>query len=297
MDRYGPATDKIGLCFPTQHGTVQLCRRSWAASIDISGVSENHWLELSLLPRSRAARGCYPDLWGPHRFERIGELFFLPAQYRMHARSECRDQASIICTFRPEALQRWFGGAMEWTDARLQGCLDIYNKTIRSLMFRIGEEIRQPYFASEMLIELMSAQLAIEIGRHCLGIEETRSTGGLAPWRLRLIDDRLTEISAPPSLSELAAHCGLSVRQLSRAFRVSRGCSLGDYIAGCQIDHAKQLLMAGQPIHAIASLTGFQSPTNFSTAFRKATGETPRQYRERIEPSGIAMIAPSLSLH
>jgi AraC family transcriptional regulator len=125
-------------------------------------------------------------------------------------------------------------------------------------------------------------QISIELGRYCMTVRERPTQGALAPWRIRLIEERLTsadEASKPPTLSELAQACNMSVRQLTRAFRASRGCSIGDYIAQCRIDHAKRMLASDQSIKAVAYALGFSSPSSFSYAFRSATGQTPREYK------------------
>ncbi len=114
-----------------------------------------------------------------------------------------------------------------------------------------------------------------------LGLEEKQVAGGLPGWRLRLIDQRLHDEPMPPSLAELAELCRLSVRQLSRAFRASRGQSIGSYIAERRLDHARRMLTAGMSVKAVAYSTGFSAPSNFTAAFVRATGETPRQYRAR----------------
>jgi AraC family transcriptional regulator len=72
------------------------------------------------------------------------------------------------------------------------------------------------------------------------------------------------------------------VRQLTRGFRASRGCSIGDYIASRRLDHAKQLLATGQSVKAIAYSLGFASPSSFCFAFRRATGQTPREFRNGL---------------
>jgi AraC family transcriptional regulator len=97
-----------------------------------------------------------------------------------------------------------------------------------------------------------------------------------------MIDERLAQSGAPPSLTELAGLCGLSVRHLTRAFRTSRRRSIGDHIAECRIEQAKQLLGSGVSVKAIACTLGFSSPAALSTAFRRATGERPRDYLQRV---------------
>lgn len=261
-------------------GEVKIVRKCWSAPIDVRAFGASHHLELAFAP-SPQAQARFVDHWGPRRFEPIGRLFFIPAEQRVHARSHCERQTSVVCNFTPEAIQRWCEGSFAWTDRRLQRTLDIGSTRLRSLLLAIGEEMRTPGFASATLLELMAGQAAIELFRYLSGVEEKSQVGGLSSARLRLIDDRLAAPIAPPSLSELAALCNLSVRQLTRAFRQSRGRSLGSYIAECRLERAKRLLAEGRSVKAVALDSGFHSPSNFTTAFSRSTGETPRQYRDR----------------
>jgi AraC family transcriptional regulator len=245
-------------------------------------AEQAYWLDLCLTPRPPNARACYRDRWAPDHFERIGEIFLVPPGESMRARSEGgRPQSSILCHLGQEAMRAWFGGDLQWTDRRLSAGLDIENAYIRGLLRRLAEEVRHPGFASEMLVELIAGQLAIELGRYCTRIADVPTTGGLAPWRLRLIDERLNEISQAPTLTELAAICKLSVRQLTRGFRKSRGCSIGEHVARSRLKNAQRLLATDQSVKAIAYSLGFASPSSFSYAFRRAVGETPREFRLR----------------
>jgi AraC family transcriptional regulator len=256
----------------------------------ISGAmreDEEYRLDLCLTPRPRNARARYPDRWSPHRFEHLGSVWLLPPGENLQACSDGgRRQRSLICHLRPEQMRTWLQQDLEWTDRRLSAILDIPDPNIRGLLLRLAEEVRHPGFASEMLVELICAQIAIELGRYCTAVNEGPVTGGLAPWRLRLIDERLREVQAAPTLTELADLCKLSVRQLTRGFRASRGCSIGDHVARSRLDHAKRLLACDQSVKAIAYSLGFSSPSSFSYAFRRLLGETPRQFRQRVLRAG-----------
>src|SRR6266545_1428637 len=46
---------------------------------DIFVEEEAYRLDLSLKSRPHNARGCYPERWGPDRFERLGDMLFVPA--------------------------------------------------------------------------------------------------------------------------------------------------------------------------------------------------------------------------
>ncbi|MCJ8159791.1 AraC family transcriptional regulator [Sphingomonas sp. LaA6.9] len=242
----------------------------------------HYWLDMCLTPRPEKARGCYRDRWGPHRFERLGEIFLVPPGEAIHVRSERGgDQASIVCEIKAEAIDRWLDGGIEWTDRRLEAGLDIAHPHMRSCLFRLAEEVNHPGRGSKVLAEMIAGQLAIEVARYCQAIAEGPIAGGLASWRLRLIDERLHQAGAAPSLEDLAALCNISVRQLTRGFRASRGCSIGDHIAQTRIDIAKRQLGSDESIKSIAFGLGFASPSSFAFAFRRATGSTPSQFRQR----------------
>ena len=245
-------------------------------------LEDDYRLDLSLTPRPKNTVGCYRDHWSQHRFERIGNVFLLPPRETMTTRTDGgAPQASLVCHIRPDAMRQWFEGDLEWTDRRLTASLDIADANIRGLLLRLSEELRNPGFASQMLVELIAAQTAIEVARYCAAIQENPSSGGLAPWRLRRIDERLREIREAPTLSELASLCNLSVRQLTRGFRASRGHSICEHVAQARIDHAKRMLATDQSVKSIAYSLGFSSPSSFSFAFRRATGRTPREFRQR----------------
>jgi AraC family transcriptional regulator len=267
-------------------GHAEVIRRIWDEPIDVVGIPDEHRLEFAMLPRSGAARGCFPDRQAIQQFERFGEIFFFPAGQVVHARSHCRHQYSVVCSFRPEAAEVWFQRGLRWTDARLQASLNITNPSLRSLLSRLGKELRNPGFAGAALIELMAGQIGIELARYLTSIEEPPRTGGLSTRNLRLIDERLAQDGAAPTLTELACLCGLSVRHVTRAFRVSRRCSIGSYIVECRIQRAKQLLASGVSVKWIAYTMGFNSPATLSTAFRRATGECPRDYLDRVGRGG-----------
>ena len=268
--------------FDTRLARVKVVRGSWDRPIDESGSAPTHHLELNLLPVPGGAGACFVDRWRPNRFEPLGDLFFLPAYRHVRFRSNCRQQNSVICDFSPDALENWFQSRLECSDSLLQQALNLTNDRIRTLLFRIVEEVRNPGFAAETMIELLVSQAAIELTRHMNGFEEERVAGGLASWRLKLVDQRLSDMTSQPSLTELAELCDLSVRQLTRAFRTSRGRSIGAYIAEKRTEHAKKLIASGMSIKSVAYTMGFSAPSNFTAAFSRITGETPRQYRLRV---------------
>jgi len=285
--RTGIMTVDAELSVPS--ATVQVAR------FDITQPGENfvcrdiYWLDLALTPRPADARACFKDHWAPHRFEPLGRVFMAPPDEVMRVRGGTGSQVSILCLLQKDMFQRWLGQDLEWTDRRLEATLSVPSEEVQQLLLRLGQEARNPGFASHAYSEAMAVQIAIELNRYYLALDKDASTGGLAGWRLKMIEERLREVRSPPTLTELAELCGLSIRQLTRGFRASRECSIGDYIARTRIDNAKRLLTSGESVKSIAFSMGFGSPSGFCYAFRRATGSTPRQFRAQLTATSSAL--------
>ena len=241
-----------------------------------------YWLDLCLTPRRPAARARYVERWGPHRFAGMGSVMAIPPRFDVHLKNEGGRHISLICALQADAVDRWFPVDFEWTDRRLEACLDISNPTIREILQRLTREVRRPQIASTQLFEALVTELSIELARYLVAIAEPTEQGGLATWRLRVIERRLAQAGELPTLAELAGLCSISVRQLTRGFRTSRGCSIRDYMAQGRIDAAKRRLGSEESIKSIAAAIGFANQSTFTYTFRRATGFTPLQYRQRI---------------
>ena len=110
-------TVEAELCAPV--ATAQRIRFDIHEGIDHTLRDEGiFWLDLCLTPRPPQARACYSERWGANRFERIGDLFFVPPGQNMHARSDGGTQTSMICRINPELMARSFDGELCWTEAR-----------------------------------------------------------------------------------------------------------------------------------------------------------------------------------
>jgi AraC family transcriptional regulator len=253
--------------------------------VDISGCPSEYRVNLALTPTASNGGVCFSEKWAANEFKPIGSLYVLPPGQTVRARGDCDPHASLVCEFAPAAIDAWFDGDVRWTSRRLEAMLDISNPNMRAPLRRLSEEMRNPGLASDAICELLAAQVAIESARHCHAVDEVKGRSGLPTWKLRLIDERLAEIGAAPTLSELAALCNVSVRQLTRGFRISRGRSIGEHIAQNRLAHATRLLAGDQSIKAIAYALGFPSPSGFCAAFRRDTGVTPSEFRTSIASS------------
>ncbi len=80
------------------------------------------------------------------------------------------------------------------------------------------------------------------------------------------------------SLAELAHIAGLSPFHLTRIFRQAVGLPPHAYLNQVRIRQARQLLLAGRPIAAVALDTGFADQSHLTRRFKRIVGVTPGQY-------------------
>lgn len=85
------------------------------------------------------------------------------------------------------------------------------------------------------------------------------------------------------TLEKIAAYVHLSPNHLHTVFLQSEGLTPYAYVTQKRIERAKALILLGESSLAqIALETGFSSQSHFAAAFKKATGQTPAQYRSSL---------------
>ena len=264
--------------------TMQLVRfdfRGPAAGV----IHSNHgvWLEHRLSPRAANARACLTSSWSPHRYEPLGDACLVPPGESLHAKSDGDiAQRALLCHLHLDAMTRWLGTTPRWSPKPTATILNLKGDKTAALLMAIGHKLQTPNFAGCSDLEWLATQLAVAVFRHDTTLSARTPAGKMAPWRLRLIDARVRDMTPAPTLEELAALCDLSVRQLARSFTATRQQSLGNYIAQCRMEHARRLLATNRCLKSVAAELGFASQSSFSYAFRTATGETPKSYRIRV---------------
>ena len=87
----------------------------------------------------------------------------------------------------------------------------------------------------------------------------------------------------PLRLGDVAAAVGYSPDYLGHLFSRYLGSSFSDYLHELRISAAKGLLeKPDMTVSQIGESLGYTDPTNFSHAFTRATGVSPRAYRRRL---------------
>ena len=242
-------------------------------------TGHSYMIDMSLTPREGNPRVRYDGRWRPGRFEKVGTVFALCGGERIHGLCGPATGTSVICRIPHKTVHQWVGNEELWTTDELSAMLDVPSGTVQGLMTRLALELRNPGFGSDILVELIAGQLAIELHRSRLRVSR-RCGGGLAAWQLRLIEERLNECVSGFVLKDIAELCRISVRHLTRAFHISQGCSIGTYVSRRRMEQARSALIRGESIKALAPKLGFSSVSSFSTAFRREMGLAPAAFRD-----------------
>ena len=96
---------------------------------------------------------------------------------------------------------------------------------------------------------------------------------------LKAMESRL---ETPLSREQLAKVAGLSLRQLERSFQSQLGHGVHAHYLSLRLSRSRQLLReTSLSILEVALATGFASASQFSRAFRKSFGFSPRKARQR----------------
>ena len=108
-----------------------------------------------------------------------------------------------------------------------------------------------------------------------------RPSGGLAPGSLRRVIDYIeADLSRPFTIDGLAEIAGVSPRHFMRAFRESSGQTPLRFVYSLRLQRAKEFLLdPRRTATEVALECGFSHAQHFSTAFKKATGVTPSDFR------------------
>src|SRR5690606_1481605 len=80
-----------------------------------------------------------------------------------------------------------------------------------------------------------------------------------------------------PTVEEIARQAGTSASGLQRLFRAGLDTSVVDFVRNLRLDWAREELFAGRTVQEAATVPGYASPANFSTAFKRRFGHSPRE--------------------
>ena len=215
----------------------------------------------------------------------LGQLLLLPAETNSEAvASDTQEDVDSLSLFmNPD----WLNGVMEAEDGWLTRDPEILynfrNKDIEAALRRIAAEMAEPGPCSRLLIESCALSVAANLFRSVTARPDKVDYNGSAydAQRIRYVKDIVHgHPQCLPDISEIAESLAITPAHLGSIFRNKTGKTLYAYIQEVRIERAKTLLQDVKlPLKRVAYDLGYCSPSAFSSAFRLATGSTPREYR------------------
>jgi AraC-like DNA-binding protein len=95
----------------------------------------------------------------------------------------------------------------------------------------------------------------------------------------RLLDQH---ISSAASIRDLAQQANMSESHFSHQVKALLGVAPKTYVREQRIARARELLHStSMSVEEIAALLGYDAPTSFFRAFKRVTGVTPGEFRQR----------------
>jgi len=160
---------------------------------------------------------------------------------------------------------------------RFNGPVNVYDllkPLIQNPMQSALDKISAESTALSILADCLEARPLSQLlcGEHHAGAEHKSL--------LKVIDMLMSDLSAPPDLSQLAVEAGMSHTRLNRCFKKTFGCTVFVWLRQHRLELSKVLLRKDQQsITEIAYSCGFSSSSHFGAAFKAEFGCTPQYYR------------------
>lgn len=138
-----------------------------------------------------------------------------------------------------------------------------YNSTYKVLQSISGTDCRRILHVRETESGLASNHAVIREAAHY--IKDNYAVAGL-------------------SLNDLAEHIHLSPSHLCRIIKKYRNTNFMSWLTMVRIEKAEELMRTtDRKIYEICELVGYNNPQYFSVVFKKYTGLSPQEYKQKLE--------------
>jgi len=147
----------------------------------------------------------------------------------------------------------------------------------RAVRLRVFAYLLKPVTPEELLAQVSEALKTVGAEP----VPEAGALSGRAVIRRALEYLEAYYADHETSLDSLAEHLGLTPAYLSKLFKGETGRNYSEALTDLRIERAKQLLLTTNlRTSEVGDRVGYSNPQYFATAFRKATGHTPSEFRE-----------------
>lgn len=168
-------------------------------------------------------------------------------------------------------------------------CIELYMHIIR--LGKDGETNGLPFEQQDMMrlmkmesLNDIKVMLSEDLKRffHQQKERENRELSGIMAEAVRFIKENYTDEEI--ALDVVAKKVNMSYHYFSKFFKESMGKTFVDYLTELRIKKAMELLqLPNQSIKEVCYLVGYGDPNYFSKIFKKTTGLTPSEYKDKMK--------------
>ncbi|MDR0775224.1 MAG: AraC family transcriptional regulator [Azonexus sp.] len=262
---------------------------------------ERHLAPPGMLPESIMAEHCFAvplntrrvpiEWWINGRLQSgamtMDHIFFRAAGDALASQWH-RPLDALFVSVSVSALQKILGGgiALPRLHTRLDGISDApLLHTLQALHAHLREHRPGGRLLNETLLAAIGLRLVDLFEQPAEPWSATHSRQHVSPALLEYVEDYIhANLARDFSIADIAGSVNLNIFYLCRVFKKMKGISLWQYVLRCRIEQATRWmrLHPADSLTAVALANGFESYTQFLSAFRKYTGMVPRQFRTQV---------------
>lgn len=250
----------------------------WRPDMVIMRAEDNLTVQLRVRPRNLGVRVYATN---NRKFE-LGALSVVPPERELYADTLDKSETvrAVTCAFE----KNWLQEVVE-TPVIFDPLWSLQDADIQNAMSRMGAELIHPDTGNMLLIQCLATQVAILLERRVndlRGVEDRRERNCLSPRQLKDLHEFVESCDGSATLAQVSDKSGLSAAYLQRMYKMTTGRTLYRLLEDVRMERAQTLLgHTDLPLKEVAHRLNFCRPGAFSTAFKKATGITPKAFRLR----------------
>lgn len=195
--------------------------------------------------------------------------------------SEC-----VHLTLNPALLSRVAAESSLSDSVEIEHRVLFADPTILHVANLFKSEILNGGLAGKLFTESLTNVLAVHLLRNYSGLmtQPKLESGSLDGLILKQLKDFIEEnLAEDLTIARLATVAHVSPFHFAREFKAATGQSPHRYVTQQRIERAKLLLSVTRlSVSEVAYGVGFSNQSHFTAQFRKATGTTPKCYRDRF---------------
>ena len=181
----------------------------------------------------------------------------------------------------PQIIQGMFDHPAGWVLEDLSIDLDMVRTLQDLLNSDISGSMRCAYIEAKV-IEVICLSLRAVTRR-----DRNNAKNSYSPYELKALEKIRSQLQqhycSPPPLTQLAASAGMSESKLKRCFKGLFGISSSEFVLHLRMLRATQeLAVRDCNINQIAEKLGYGHACNFTTAFKRRYGLTPKAYQKQL---------------